>query len=242
MTTALDIINLALFDAGVIGQGQVASAQDANNAFTRLNFMIGEWQTQRWLIWGTVDISKVSTGAQSYTVGPGGDFNVSEVPDRLEAAFFRQLVQSQPNQIDYPLELLQSREDYNNIALKNLVSFPQNIFFDPQDGVTLGRVYPWPIPSPAIYEVHITLKRVLSEFLHLNDAVQLPIEYYNALHWNMAVRLRSAYDLPPKPMDVALAKKSLEVIRGANAAIARLTMPTDLIRPGIYNPYSDQIR
>jgi|ERR1700722_289285 len=242
MTTALDIINLSLFDAGIIGTGQVASAQDSNNAFTRLNFMLGEWQMQRWLIWGTTDNSVVSTGAQSYTVGPGGNIPYAEVPDRLEAAFFRQLVQSQPNQIDYPLELLQSREDYNNIALKNLQSFPQNIFYDPQDGVTLGAIYPWPVPAPNIYEIHITLKRILSEFTSLSETISLPVEYYNALHWNLCVRLRAAYDLPPKPMDIALAKKSLAVIRGANAAIARLTMPQDLVRPGIYNPYSDQIR
>ncbi len=242
MTTAQDIINLALFDAGIIGTGQVASAQDANNAFTRLNFMLGEWQMQRWLIWHTVDASIVSTGAQSYNVGPGQQIQYVEVPDRLEAAFFRQLVTSQPNQIDYPLELLQSREDYNNIALKNLISFPQCIFYDPGDGVTAGTIFPWPVPQANIYEIHLTLKAILSEFLALNQTVALPVEYYNALHWNLAVRLRTAYDLPPKPMDVALAKKSLAVIRGANAAIARLTMPTDLVRPGIYNPYSDQIR
>lgn len=240
MAEVNDLISLSLFDAGIVGQGQQANAQDINLAFVRLNEMLDEWALQRWLIWHTVDVAKVSTQAQSYTVGPGGDFNVTFAPDRLEAAFFRQLVQSQPNQIDYPLQLLQAREDYNNISLKSLVSFPQCIFYDP--GVPLGTVFPWPIPQANIYEVHLTLKAILNEFATVNDTITLPREYFNALHWNMVVRLRNAYDLPPRPVDMGLAKKGLAVIRGANAQIARLTLPEDLSRPGIYNPYSDQIR
>lgn len=202
--------------------------------------MLAEWQVQRWLVYHLVDVSKVSTGAQSYTVGPGGDYNVVAAPDRLEAAFFRQLVQSQPNQIDYPLELLQSREDYNNIALKQLASFPQCIFYD--SNYPLGVIYPWPVPQANIYEVHITLKAILTQIAALNTVINLPLQYHNAIYRNLLVLFRSAYDLPPKPVDVALAKKALDVIRGANAQIARLTMPMDLVRPGIYNPYSDQVR
>jgi hypothetical protein len=240
MATVRDLLNLALFDAGIIGQGQQANQPDINFAFIRLNAMLDEWALQRWLVWHTVDVSKVSTGAQSYTVGPTGDFNVTFAPDRLEAAFFRQLVQSSPNQIDYPLRVLQAREDYNNIALKQLASFPTCIFYDP--GVPLGTIFPWPVPQASIYEIHLTLKAVLNEFVTVNDVISLPREYFNAMHWNMAVRLRTAYDLPPKPADVMLAKKALSVIRGANAQIATLVFPQDLIRPRIYDPYSDQIR
>lgn len=238
--TAGDLLNLALFDAGVIGTGQVASAQDSNNALVRLNFMLGEWQVQRWLVWHLLDMSIVSTGAQFYTIGPGGDIPMTQRPDRIEAAFFRQLVQSQPNQIDYPLDVLEAREDYNNIALKNLSSFPMVLFYD--SAFPLGKLYPWPIMQPNIYELHVSVKDLLTQVATLATTVNLPLEYYNAIHWNMAVRLRTAYDLPPKPADIALAKKALGVIRGANTQIARLTMPTDLQRPGIYNPYSDQIR
>jgi hypothetical protein len=161
-------------------------------------------------------------------------------PDRIEAAFFRQLVQSQPNQIDYPLDLLQSREDYNLIALKNLKSFPMTLFYD--SAYPLGRLYPWPIMQANIYELHVSVKDLLTQVAGLSTALSLPMEYYNAIHWNMVVRLRQAYDLPEQPAAIALAKKALGVIRGANTQIARLQMPQDLQRPGIYNPYSDQIR
>lgn len=240
MTTPNDIINLALKISGVLGVGQTAQAEDSNDSLTMLNFMMAQWNRKRWLVYHLVDVAFTSTGAQSYTVGPGGNFNVAVRPDRLEAAFFRQIVPSQPNAIDYPLEIIEARETYNNIALKTLVSFPSYIFYDA--AYPIGLVYPWPIPQATLYAVHLTLKEVLAQFTSLSQDIVLPDEYHAALMYNLAVRLRPAYQLPPDPSLVALAKDALNVIRNANTQIPRLTMPTDLIRPGIYNPYSDQIR
>lgn len=238
MATAGDIITLALKQAGIIGVGQTAQAEDSTDCLTILNMMISQWQKKRWLVYHLVDVGLNCTGAQSYTVGPGGDFDVAR-PDRLEAAFFRQIVQSQPAQIDYPLELLQSREDYNNIALKQLTSFPSYIFYDA--AYPLGSVYPWPIPSN-LYSLHLTLKETLQSFLNLTDAVNLPPEYQAAILYNLSARIRPMYQLQPDPTITAMAEDALNVIRNANAQVPRLTMPLDLVRPGIYNPYSDQIR
>ena len=240
MTAVNDIINLALKDSGVLGVGQTPAAEDTNDAFFRTNMMLAQWARKRWLIYHLVDVSKVSTGANSYTVGPGGDFNVAYRPDRLEAAFFRQLVPSQPNMIDYPLELIEARETYNNIALKTLQSFPSYIFYD--SDFPLGTIHPWPVPQSTIYEIHLTLKEVLNQFTSPAQTINLPAEYMAMLHYNLCVRLRPAYQLPPDNSIVALARDSLNVVRNANTQIPRLQMPTDLVRPGIYNPYSDQIR
>jgi hypothetical protein len=136
--------------------------------------------------------------------------------------------------------MLQSREDYTNIALKQLQAFPQVFFYD--SAFPLGVAYFWPVAQATIYELHIVAKDILAPLPTLDSNVVLPLEYFNALHYNMSIRLRDAYDLPPKLISVQLAKQSLNVLRGANAQIGRLMMPTDLVRPGIYNPYSDQIR
>ena len=238
--TAYSLIALAMFDAGILGTGQAMTGQDAQLALLRFNFMLQEWKVKRWLVYHTVDTGFVSTGALSYTVGPGGNFNLPDAPDRLEAAFFRQLTQSQPNQIDYPLDVAQSREDYNNIALKNLQSFPQNVFYD--SSFPLGNIFFWPVPQAAIYEMHITTKEVLQDVANVNSPVVLPKVYNNAIHWNLAVRYREVYGLPLRQGHVQLAKDALNAMRKANTQIARLTLPQDLSRPGIYNPYSDQVR
>lgn len=237
MVTPLDICNQALKKAGILGIGQSALAEDINDAFSDLNDILSQWNRKRWLIWHLIDVPLVSTGALSYTVGVGGNFNTPR-PDRLEAAFFRQLVTSQPNQIDYPLEIIEARETYNNIALKSLQTFPYAIFYD--SAYPMGVVYPWPVPQAGIYEIHLTLKQSLSQFATLNQVVVMPPEYTAALKFNLAVRLRQAYQLPIDEALVALAKDSLNVIRGANTQVATLNMPQDLMRPGLYNVFSDQ--
>jgi hypothetical protein len=246
MTTTLDIINLALLDAGVIGQGQTASAEDTNNAYTRMQWMIQQWQRKRYLVFHLLNINVTSTGQTTpYTIGPGGQFQIGTRPDKLEnGCFFRQLVQSSPNQVDYPLELLESFEDYNTITLKKLTTFPGYIFLDPS--YPLGSLYVWPVPQAGIYSINVLVKATLIDIITANalttvlDAT-LPNEYFKAIYESLAEILRSAYRLPPDPALTGRAKESREVLRDASAAIARLRMPADLIRPGTYNVYSDQI-
>lgn len=240
MTTALDIVTLALKDAGALGVGQTPLDEDSNDALTLLNWMLFQWRQKRWLVYHEVTTVVTSTGAQSYSVGPGGDYNLGYRPARLQSAFLRQLIQSQPNQIDYPLEILESREDYNNIALKSLVSFPSYIFYD--SGYPLGTIYPWPVPQPSIYAVAITTKDVLQSFSSLATVLSIPDEYIMAMETNLAVRLAAKYGQEPSQSLVGMARDALQTLRGANFQIARLTMPNDLVRPGIYNPYSDQVR
>lgn len=237
MTTGTDIITAALKKSGVLGVGQSASAEDTTDAFNDLNQMLAQWQRKRWMVYHLVDVSYVSTGAQSYTVGTGGNFNVAR-PDRLEASFFRQTIPSQPNLIDYPLQLLEAREDYNNIALKSLTTFPQYAFYDA--AYPTGNLYVWPVPTSGIYEIHITLKEQLGSLAAPGSVINLPPEYMAALIWNLAARLRPSYQLQPDPTVTAMAKDSLNLINNANAQVPRLRMPSDLVRGGIYNIYSDR--
>lgn len=237
MTTARDLINDALKDAGAIGVGQTALAEDINDGMKRLNAMMAQWTRQRWLVYHLIDIAFTADGSLNYSIGAGGVLNFPR-PDRVEAAFFRQVVGVPGNQVDYPLEILNSREDYNRIALKSMESFPACLFYD--SGFPLGYIYIWPVPTN-LYEIHLSLKATLQSFASLNDSVNLPPEYEEALRTNLAVRLRVKYQMPIDPQLVALAKYSLNVIRNSNAQIPSLEMPRDLVRGGgNYNIFSDR--
>lgn len=236
MTTPYDIINQALKKSGVLGVGQTAQAEDINDALADLNDLLSMWNVERWLVYHLVTVSVLSTGAQSYTVGNGQDFDVAR-PDRIESAFLRLVNATEPNQVDYPLQIIESREDYDLISLKRLGTFPTHIFYD--SDYPVGRAYPWPIPQANMYEVHISLKQHLSAFTSIYQDVSLPAEYINALKWNLAERLRPSYQLPRDEQVSAFARGSLAVIRGANAQIPSLLMPNDLTRNGRYNIYSD---
>lgn len=239
--TPRQIITLALKDIGQAAEGISPSAEDINDAFVKMNWMLAQWQRKRWLIWHLIDVSVVSTGAVSYSVGPAGDIPLVSRPDKLESAFVRQLTgNSQPSLVDYPLEIIPSYENYSVIALKQLASFPQYVFYD--SDYPLGHLFPWPVPQAGLYEVHVQIKALLNQFLSLSQEIILPEEYLPAIHYNLCLRLAPGYGIAPSTDIRLLAKDALGVLRMANSQIANLRMPGELVRNGIYNPYSDQIR
>lgn len=70
--------------------------------------MLAQWSRKRWLVFHLVNTALTSTGAQSYSVGPGGDFDMPR-PDRLGAAYIRRLISGASNPVDFPLELQAAR-------------------------------------------------------------------------------------------------------------------------------------
>lgn len=235
MTTALDLIKSALKDCGALGVGQTPLAEDANDALTRLNAMMSQWIRRRWLVYHLVDVVFQGTGQLFYTIGAGGDIDTVR-PDRIEAAFFRQTVQAPGNNVDYPLIVLNAREEYNAIALKTMKSFPAYVFYD--SAFPLGKVYVWPVPTN-LYEMHLSVKAQLQQFASLTDEIILPPEYEECIRLNLALRLGVSYQLAPNNQLVALAKVSLNTIKNTNAQIPSLPMPADLVRGRLYDIFSD---
>lgn len=243
-TTATDIVTEAYKEAGVVGVGQSPTQMDINDGLIRLQWMLQEWGRKRWLVYCLTTLSKVSTGATSYSVGPGGDIDTGAGtmrPPRIESAFLRQLTQSQPNQIDYPLEILQAREDYNKISLKQLKSFPSCVYYEPQ--WPLGVLYAWPVPQANIYAIFGSFLTPLPvHFAAGNTPFNIPYEYYNAMLYNLALRLRAKVGVPTYPGDMVpgLAKDGINLVRGSNTQIARLSTG-DVANPrGNYNIFSDR--
>ena len=242
--TLRDLVTLALHDAGIAGVGQTPLAEDFSQAVTRFNWMIGQWNRKRWLVWALRTLSLTATGAQTYTIGPGGNFDtgaLSPRPEAIESTFARLLQGTTPdNRVDFPLSIISSREDYNLISLKQLQTFPQALYYSPD--FPLGTIFVWPIPS-SLYGIHVTVKVVLEKVANESDELAWPEEYFQALNLNLQVLLREAYNLPPKPVTLQLAKAALSTIRGANAQISALHMPANLrgrnYSGNSYNVYSD---
>jgi len=254
-TSAQDIIDLALNAVGVKGVGQTSRAEDINRSLRIMNGMLAQWQRKRWLVWHELDIGALMNGSLAYAIGPGGYFNVPR-PDRIEYAYIRLpavgggpdfgsdfgpdfatslLAIGQP--IDFPLRLLQSREDYSRITLKNLASFPQFLFYD--STYPVGFLYPWPVPSSQ-YELHVVVKENLTAFALPSSAFAMPDEYIEALWTNLTLRLGPIYQYPLSEAIVALARASLNTLRQANTQVPALTIPRALTGRGNgYNIYGD---
>lgn len=234
--TPRDIINFAAKNSGMLAQGQTLPQGQANDILIMLNAMLAQWAAKRWLVYHLVNVSGICTGKTSYTVGPNGDFPLATRPTGIEAAFVSQNL-GQVNQIDTPLTILDSREDYNRIAMKQLVSFPYYLYYD--NAFPMGVIYPWPAPNATLYGLTLTVKMPIGAFTSLSQDINLPAEYQEALIYNLAARLRPFYQLEPDASILGLAKASLATIRAVNTQIPLKQMPSTMGLGPRYNVYAD---
>lgn len=259
------LVSAALKKCGALARGTALSGEDYSDALIELNVMLAEWTEMQSLVYVTTTLSLVSNGSPAYTLGPNQAFAIAQRPARILKGYCRQLVQAEESanafsndfnqdfqvQIpagtytgsvnpDYPLEILNSRQDYDEITTKGITTLPSYLYYEPQWPV--GVVYFWPIPLATIYELFITVLVPLDVVTPQMKVLNFPPVYYGAVIYNLARRLAISYGMQPDPRLEALAKTSLNTLRKTNTRIARLKMPSALVRPGIYNPYSDQVR
>lgn len=243
-TSIGDICTQALREAGAIGVGQTPLFDDINDAWARLQWMLMQWERKRWLVYHLKNYFLTSDGSQYYTIGPGADFDTgadSMRPAKIASAFTRQQVTA-TNPVDYHLQVIPSMEDYNWITLKELVAGPGEAIFMDSDW-PWGKIYVWPIPQAFIYEIHISVYEQLPfQNMTTADTFDIPYEYYGAMLYNLAQRLRPKYRLGTYPGDPlpGMARDSLAVVRAPATQIAKLRMPATLKRRGLYNIFSDR--
>lgn len=237
---AQQIITSALLKAGIVGIDEAIEQPVLNEALNDANDFLAQINHNRGLVYHLKEYSFVSTGAQSYTVGAGQDFDINPRPDRLEYIFLRQLIPSQGQQIDWPMDIIPAYENYASITLKTLGTFAWSAFYD--SGFPIGKLLPWPVPQASIYELHILVKETLQRFGSLQEKVNLPPEYVPALKWNLAQWYRASYQMPADPTVDALARRSLNIIRLANTQVPILGMPSAVLKNSgrSYNYKSDQ--
>ncbi len=239
--TGETVVKAALMKAGVTGKGRQPDAFDSNNALDDLNDMIAQWNIQRYIVWGLLDKGIVSTGAASYSIGPGGDIPMTRAPRSLKAGYVRQ-INTSGLPVNTPLDIIPSMEQYSRISLPTLVSFPLKLFLDTTPW-PLCLIRPYPLPNANIYEIHVIVQNPIVQIELATDLSVLPDYYIPAFKFNLAQILRQGYGRGGKP-DIRLdqlASNSLEVLIQVNTQIAELVMPKVLIsQTSGYNILSDQ--
>jgi hypothetical protein len=224
------------------------NSKDVYDAFGMLMMMLGQWQRKRWLIWNEIETSVVSTGANWYTIGRGLDFNVAR-PDKIHAAWVTigpgsfgddgavlaeelpfplgaQSVSRTPNMVDIPLSIIEAKEDWSHITIKDLKSIPSAVFYD--SAWPTARVYFYPVAPAGLYEMHLLVKASLPDYDSLQNTLDLPPEYTDAIVSNLACRIVIASGGQISPFLAGQARAALATIRLANAQIPLLGMPAAL--------------
>lgn len=194
--TRNDAIQEALELIGVLAAGETAPAADITSAARSLNMMLKTWQADGLHLWRQTEGSlTLVSGTQSYTMAAGGDFTVR--PLRILSARLR------ISSVDTPL-MEMSRQEYFDLPLKSTSGRPTGYYYDP--GRVTGRLYVWPtLASGSSGTIEFTYARALEDMDAAGDDFDLPQEWFEAIAYNLAVRIAPKFGGPAGPDIVALA-------------------------------------
>lgn len=73
---------------------------------------------------------------------------------------------------------------------------------------------------------------------NLDSVMELPPEYFSAMHYNLALRIISMYGFEDKPQTTRLARATLNTIRKANTQVPAMQMPPMLRHGKSFNIYN----
>lgn len=197
MTNARSIINQAARKIAVVGRGQVMPAEEAQDALTALNSMIKGFSAGGGISYNEERQSFSLTGATSYTIGTGGDFN-TERPDDISSAYVT------IGGTDYPLTQINS-EEYSEIPIKSIGGIPDSFYY--QQNTPLGRIFLYPIGVSG-YTLTLVTSKQDTPFTDLTTDYSLPEGYEEMLVYNLAVRLAPEYEKPVSQDIMMMAKQS----------------------------------
>lgn len=216
---AIDLINRSMRGAGILGSGEIATSDEANDSFLILNDMLDSWSVSKLFVYQLLEENfPLVIGQAVYLMGPGGDFNTTR-PTAIQSAYVRL------NGIDYDLEPIDN-DAYSAIALKTTIpSIPQFLYYDPK--FPAGEINLWPNPSQAM-SIFIQTPRQLTQFPDLVTDISFPPGYAEALRYALIVRLSSEFNVP-------LPRGAAELEQSSIARLQTVNSNAPVLRPGYSN-------
>lgn len=222
--TARDLITKSLKLIGVLSGNEAPSANEASDALSSLNDMLDLWSTQSLLIYAkTQEVFPLVASQQSYTMGPGGNFNTTR-PQRIEEASLR-INGTTTN--DLPVEII-TQAQWANITVKSVTSSIPTKLFE-QNTYPLDTIYLWPVPSDLSKSLVLWSWKPLTNFATLDTVVNLPPGYNKTLKYNLGVELAPEYGKQVDPVIIAQAVGSKDDIKRMNSKTILLSQDASVV-------------
>jgi hypothetical protein len=238
---ALDLVTAAFQNLNVFQQGASIPNAQANDAFLRMNRMLGIWAAQPFTIPATVGetfalVAGKGGPSNPYTIGIGGDFNTDRPlsPDYISAVGLKLGGTTPAVEIQ---RALYTRDAYQAIAIKELSSaLFTGLYYVPTRSGVLGTINLWPVPNTTLHSLVLYHDSPLVAFADLNATTyDLPPGYEEAIIYNLERRLATPYGRAMPADDLLLANAGMRLIKRVNVGL--LDMPNDFARDrrGGYN-------
>lgn len=209
----------------VLAAGENIDLDDANDSLVTFNQMLDGWNADGLAIYTTrVDEFALVTGQQSYTYGPGGDFNTTRPPQINSMSAI--LLDNPSNPIELQMAMYTVAQWQSNIPVKNTSSSFPYIYYDSGD-YPLRTINLWPVPNLSTNHVRAYVWQGLGLPTTLASTIAFPPGYAEAFRFNLAMRLAPEYGIAQPPQFItAAAVESLARIRTMNSPL--MTLQSDL--------------
>jgi len=234
MATAGDIINGSLRLIGQLAEGEIPSADTAQDALNAMNQMIESWNTERLSVYATEDqVFLWPPSLASRTIGPTGDFVGNRPVQVNDATYFKDPASG----LSFGIKMI-NQDQYSGIALKTVRStYPQVMWVnDTYPDVTIT-IYP--IPTKEL-EWHIVSVEQLSRPASLATDLFFPPGYLRAFRYNLACELAPEFGVEPSPQVARIAMTSKRNLKRVNNPGDIMAVPYPLISSRQkYNIYSN---
>lgn len=201
-TTATD----AMQDLGVLAAGGTPTSNDLTDILRKANAMLDLWSTSSILVPFRTQITHTLTGAESYTIGSGADINTTR-PTFIDSAFVTH------KSIDYPVRVLRSRAEYDNIEDKSITGIPRMIYYEP--GLPNGTLFIWYVGDSS-YSLKLSTRGQLTQFADTTTDIDIAPGYDEAIYSNLAVNIAPMFEVSVSAELAKKAKDSLAMIKRLN--------------------------
>jgi hypothetical protein len=223
MTTAGDQINAALRLLGVLAEGETTSADASQDALSALNQMIDSWNTERLMIYNTIDqMFTWPAGQIQRHLGPTGEF-VGVRPVLLDdSTYYR----DPGTNVSFGIKFI-NQQQYDGIAVKTVTStYPQVMWINMEFPNIQMTVYPRPTRD---LEWHFISVEELVQPATLATQIYMPPGYLRAFKYNLACEIAPEFGVEPSPTVSRIAMTSKRNLKRINNPDDIMSMPYSLV-------------
>lgn len=196
-TTRDQIITYAFRKIGALGDYETLDTVRRDAGIAALNPMIKAYAAKGMPLWAITEQYLPLThwaSSPTVTIGPGGTINQSVKPLKiLQVSRRDNSVPTQP--IDVDLNVY-TYDEYRSLSNKYAQGTPIYYFYQPQ--AYLGSLTLWNLPDTywtTNGQLYIRYQRQFQDFDSSTDEPDFPVEWHEALIYNLAVRLAPEYGL-----------------------------------------------
>jgi hypothetical protein len=216
MATVRDLISSSLRKLSILGAGENLTAEDATDGLNSLNQMLSSWSADGQVIFSrSVDSIPLTSGLQTYTMGIGGAINTARPAGITQATI-------NLGSTVYMLNIWNSNV-ISTQGFPTLQGIPSDIYVNNGNPLLTLQLYPVPIGGLTL---NIYSMKPLSS-LALNDTVDLPPGFEEAIIYNLAVRIAPEYDREASQTVKEMASESKGVIMRNNQQYSQAVSAVD---------------